>query len=591
MLMELKVKQLDMSTSWQVKLWLKNSGQPVDRNEVLLQLESDLGVVSVTSPCQGKMGRQCVLPFEQVDNHSVLGVIKVVASVADTPRSETCLQTGPYVRHIANINNINLKEINGTGSNGRVLMSDIQSFFVKGEVTQLSMGKVIVYFSEITKIQVGHILLHEKFKINLLVVSILGSKGVTCAPLDPMDEIRVGDQIVSTQRAIEVPCGDQVLGRVMDFIGRPIDRKEDIIAEESLPLLVKSPPIHKIDPSPGIIQTGIKIIDLLMPIPRGGKMALFGGVGVGKTVFINELIHNQYSLHGGHSVIAGIGERMREGADHIIEMQKSQILDKVALIYGAMQDPAMARVMSAHTAGLMASWFRDQGEDALLFIDNLFRFSDAGRQTETALCFRQSYGGWHANLESQMGYLQEQFYATNSGSVTAIQSVYVPADDLSDPAAVAALRHCDGAIVLSRSIAKKGIYPAIEPLDSTSRQLNPLMVGEEHYSVARGVIKVLQRYKELHDTIAILGMNELSDEDQNIISRARRIERFLSQPFFVAEEFTGLPGKHVSLKETIDGFKAILSGEYDHVTEQAFTMVGSIEDVLEKEEKLEKENS
>ena len=372
----------------------------------------------------------------------------------------------------------------------------------------------------------------------------------------------------------------------LDFIGRPIDRKGDITAGESLPLLIKSPPVHKIDPSPGIIETGIKIIDLLMPIPRGGKMALFGGAGVGKTVFIMELIHNQYCFHGGHSVFAGIGERMREGADLIIEMQESQILDKVALIYGAMQDPAMARVMSAHTAGLMASWFRNQGEDALLFIDNIFRFSDAGRQTETTLGFRQSYGGWHANLESQMGYLQEQFYATNSGSVTAIQSVYVPADDLSDPAVVATLRHCDGAIVLSRSIAKKGIYPAIDPLDSTSRQLEPLMIGEEHYSVARGVIKVLQRYKELQDTIAILGMNELSEEDKNIVSRARRIERFLSQPFFVAEEFTGSPGKYVSLKDTIGGFKAILSGEYDDLPEKVFTMVGGIDEVLEKSRSL-----
>lgn len=423
-------------------------------------------------------------------------------------------------------------------------------------------------------------------EIVLEVQQQLGDGVVRCIAMGSSDGMKRGMDVSNTGAPIQVPVGKETLGRIMDVLGNPIDEKGDIGEQERMSIHRKAPSYEEQAATNELLETGIKVIDLVCPFAKGGKVGLFGGAGVGKTVNMMELIRNIAIEHSGYSVFAGVGERTREGNDFYHEMTDSNVIDKVSLVYGQMNEPPGNRLRVALTGLTMAEKFRDEGRDVLLFVDNIYRYTLAGTEVSALLGRMPSAVGYQPTLAEEMGVLQERITSTKTGSITSIQAVYVPADDLTDPSPATTFAHLDATVVLSRQIAELGIYPAVDPLDSTSRQLDPLVIGQEHYEVARGVQSVLQRYKELKDIIAILGMDELSEEDKQVVARARKIQRFLSQPFFVAEVFTGSPGKYVSLKDTISGFKGILDGEYDHLPEQAFYMVGSIEEAVEKAKNL-----
>ena len=433
----------------------------------------------------------------------------------------------------------------------------------------------------------------EDLDIDLVVevMQHLGDSVTRCIAMSSTDGLMRGMEAEDTGAPIKVPVGDACLGRVFNVLGRTVDHNPAPVGnKESWPIHRPAPKFDEQETSTQILETGIKVVDLIAPYSRGGKIGLFGGAGVGKTVLIMELIHNIATEHGGYSVFAGVGERTREGNDLWSEMTESGVIDKTALVYGQMNEPPGARMRVALTGLTMAEYFRDvQGQDVLLFIDNIFRFIQAGSEVSALLGRMPSAVGYQPTLTTDVGALQERITSTKKGSITSVQAVYVPADDLTDPAPAATFTHLDATTVLSRQIAELGIYPAVDPLDSTSRILDPHVIGQEHYEVARGVQAVLQKYKELQDIIAILGMEELSDEDKLTVARARKIQRFLSQPFAVAEVFTGSPGKYVPLKETIRGFKEILEGKYDDLPENAFYMVGNIDEVIEKADKIKKE--
>ncbi len=426
-----------------------------------------------------------------------------------------------------------------------------------------------------------------KVKVTFEVQQLLGDNRVRAVAMSSTDGLVRGMPVVDTGAPITVPVGEATLGRIFNVLGEPVDQGEPVQAKEFAPIHRSAPPFVELAVKPEPFETGIKVIDLLAPFKRGGKVGLFGGAGVGKTVLIQELIHNIAEEHSGLSVFAGVGERTREGNDLYNEMKESGVLDKVALVYGQMNEPPGARMRVGLTALTMAEYFRDVNkQDVLLFIDNIFRFVQAGSEVSALLGRMPSAVGYQPTLATEMGNLQERITSTKQGSITSVQAVYVPADDLTDPAPATTFAHLDSTVVLSRSLAAKGIYPAVDPLDSSSTILQPDIVGEEHYNTAQAVKQTLQRYKELQDIIAILGLDELSEEDKLVVARARRIERFLSQPFFVAEVFTGSPGKYVKLEDTIKGFQRILSGELDDLPEQAFYLVGTIEEAIEKAEKL-----
>jgi F-type H+-transporting ATPase subunit beta len=418
--------------------------------------------------------------------------------------------------------------------------------------------------------------------LTLEVQQQLGDGVVRTIAMGSSEGLRRGLDVSNTNEPIMVPVGTETLGRIMDVLGDPIDEKGPIGEKDRWAIHRAAPTYEDQAATDELLETGIKVIDLICPFAKGGKVGLFGGAGVGKTVNMMELIRNIATEHSGFSVFAGVGERTREGNDFYHEMKESNVLDKVSLVYGQMNEPPGNRLRVALTGLTMAEKFRDDGNDVLLFVDNIYRYTLAGTEVSALLGRMPSAVGYQPTLAEEMGKLQERITSTKKGSITSIQAVYVPADDLTDPSPATTFAHLDATVVLSRQIAELGIYPAIDPLDSTSRQLDPLVIGEEHYNCARGVQGVLQRYKELKDIIAILGMDELSEEDKQTVSRARKIQRFLSQPFFVAEVFTGASGKYVSLKDTIAGFNGILAGEYDSLPEQAFYMVGSIEEVIEK---------
>ncbi|MBX9849315.1 MAG: F0F1 ATP synthase subunit beta [Rhodocyclaceae bacterium] len=415
----------------------------------------------------------------------------------------------------------------------------------------------------------------------------LGDGVVRTIAMGSSDGLRRGMSVKNTGKAISVPVGVGTLGRIMDVLGRPIDEAGPIPTEELRPIHAKAPKFDELSPSVELLPTGIKVIDLVCPFAKGGKIGLFGGAGVGKTVNMMELINNIAKSYGGYSVFAGVGERTREGNDFYHEMEDSKVLDKVSMVFGQMNEPPGNRLRVALTGLTMAEKFRDEGRDILFFVDNIYRYTLAGTEVSALLGRMPSAVGYQPTLAEEMGRLQERITSTKVGSITSIQAVYVPADDLTDPSPATTFLHLDATVVLSRDIAALGIYPAVDPLDSSSRQLDPQVVGEEHYSVARRVQATLQRYKELRDIIAILGMDELAPEDKLAVTRARKIQRFLSQPFNVAEVFTGSPGKIVPLADTIKGFKAIVDGEYDHLPEQAFYMVGAIEEAVEKAKSLQ----
>ncbi len=410
----------------------------------------------------------------------------------------------------------------------------------------------------------------------------IGRDQVRCVAMSTTDGVVRGMKVLSTGKPISVPVGEECLGRVFNLLGEPVDYGPPVQAKERRPIHQPAPPFPSLSTNTEIFETGIKVVDLLAPYAKGGKTGLFGGAGVGKTVIIMELINNVAQQHGGYSVFCGVGERTREGNDLWLEMQESGVISKAVLCYGQMQEPPGARLRVALSGLTMAEYLRDEGgRDVLLFIDNIFRFSQAGSEVSALLGRMPSAVGYQPTLASEMGALQERITSTDRGSVTSVQAIYVPADDLTDPAPATAFTHLDAKTVLSRQIAELGIYPAVDPLDSTSRVLSPLYVGEEHYAVAREVQRILQRYKDLQDIIAILGMDELSEEDKVTVQRARKIQRFLSQPFFVAEQFTGLQGRYVKLADTIRSFKELISGRYDHLPEQAFYMKGDIDEVVE----------
>ena len=410
----------------------------------------------------------------------------------------------------------------------------------------------------------------------------IGRDQVRCVAMSTTDGVVRGMKVLSTGKPISVPVGEECLGRVFNLLGEPVDYGPPVQAKERRPIHQPAPLFPTLSTNTELFETGIKVVDLLAPYAKGGKTGLFGGAGVGKTVIIQELINNVAQQHGGYSVFCGVGERTREGNDLWLEMQESGVISKAVLCYGQMQEPPGARLRVALSGLTMAEYFRDEGgRDVLLFIDNIFRFSQAGSEVSALLGRMPSAVGYQPTLASEMGALQERITSTDRGSVTSVQAIYVPADDLTDPAPATAFTHLDAKTVLSRQIAELGIYPAVDPLDSTSRVLSPLYVGEEHYAVAREVQRILQRYKDLQDIIAILGMDELSEEDKVTVQRARKIQRFLSQPFFVAEQFTGLPGRYVKLADTIRSFKELISGRYDHLPEQTFYMKGDIDEVVQ----------
>ena len=410
----------------------------------------------------------------------------------------------------------------------------------------------------------------------------LGDGVVRAIAMGSSEGLKRGLAVENTGAPITVPVGEKTLGRVLDVLGNPIDEAGPIGASETKPIHAKAPTFEEQASSSELLETGVKVIDLLCPFAKGGKAGLFGGAGVGKTVIVMELIRNIAHEHAGYSVFAGVGERTREGNDFYHEMKESNVLDKVALVYGQMNEPPGNRLRVGLTGLTIAESFRDEGRDVLMFIDNIYRYTLAGVEVSALLGRMPSAVGYQPTLAEEMGILQERITSTKTGSITSIQAVYVPADDLTDPSPATTFAHLDATVVLSRSIAELGIYPAVDPLDSTSRQLDPLIVGQEHYETARAVQQVLQRYKELQDIIAILGMDELSEEDKLTVQRARKIQRYLSQPFFVAEVFTGAPGQYVALKDTIKAFQDIVAGEYDDLPEQAFYMVGKIDEAVEK---------
>ncbi len=422
--------------------------------------------------------------------------------------------------------------------------------------------------------------------LTLEVQQQIGDGVVRTIAMGSSDGLRRGMTVNNTGSQITVPVGAGTLGRIMDVLGRPIDDAGEVKCDERRSIHQKAPKFDELSPSIDLLETGIKVIDLVCPFAKGGKVGLFGGAGVGKTVNMMELINNIAKQHAGLSVFAGVGERTREGNDFYHEMKDSNVLDKVAMVFGQMNEPPGNRLRVALSGLTMAEKFRDEGRDILFFVDNIYRYTLAGTEVSALLGRMPSAVGYQPTLAEEMGRLQERITSTKVGSITSIQAVYVPADDLTDPSPATTFLHLDSTVVLSRDIASLGIYPAVDPLDSSSRQLDPLVVGEEHYSVARGVQQTLQRYKELRDIIAILGMDELAPEDKLAVARARKIQRFLSQPFHVAEVFTGSPGKYVTLKETIKGFKGIVNGDYDHLPEQAFYMVGTIDEAIEKAKSL-----
>ena len=431
----------------------------------------------------------------------------------------------------------------------------------------------------------------KEINLTVEVMQHLGDSVTRCIAMSSTDGLMRGMEADDTGAPIKVPVGEATLGRVFNVLGETVDHNPDPVGnKESWPIHRPAPKFDDQETSTQILETGIKVVDLIAPYSRGGKVGLFGGAGVGKTVLIMELIHNIATEHGGYSVFAGVGERTREGNDLWSEMTESGVIDKTALVYGQMNEPPGARMRVALTGLTMAEYFRDvQGQDVLLFVDNIFRFIQAGSEVSALLGRMPSAVGYQPTLTTDVGALQERITTTKKGSITSVQAVYVPADDLTDPAPAATFTHLDATTVLSRQIAELGIYPAVDPLDSTSRILDPHVIGQEHYEVARGVQAVLQKYKELQDIIAILGMEELSDEDKLTVSRARKIQRFLSQPFAVAEVFTGSPGKYVALKDTIRGFREILDGKHDELPEAAFYMVGGIDEAIEKAKKLKEE--
>ena len=418
--------------------------------------------------------------------------------------------------------------------------------------------------------------------ITLEVQQQLGDGVVRTIAMGSSEGLQRGMAVTNSGSPISVPVGEKTLGRIMDVLGTPIDNKGPIGAEREMPIHRTPPSYEDQAATTELLETGIKVVDLIMPIAKGGKVGLFGGAGVGKTVTLMELINNIAKGHGGYSVFAGVGERTREGNDFYHEMTDSGVIDKVSLVYGQMNEPPGNRLRVALTGLTMAEAFRDEGRDVLMFIDNIYRYTLAGTEVSALLGRMPSAVGYQPTLAEEMGVLQERIASTKTGSITSFQAVYVPADDLTDPSPATTFAHLDATLVLSRQIAELGIYPAVDPLDSTSRILDPNVIGQEHYDCARGVQAVLQRYKELQDIIAILGMDELSEEDKQSVTRARKIQRFLSQPFAVAETFTGAPGKYVQLSETIRGFNGIVAGDYDHMPEQAFYMVGSIDEAVEK---------
>ncbi|MDC1096603.1 F0F1 ATP synthase subunit beta [Pelagibacteraceae bacterium] len=463
-----------------------------------------------------------------------------------------------------------------------------------GKITQLIGAVVDVSFDgELPEIYTALEVNNGGNKLILEVAQHLGESAVRTIAMDATEGLKRGDEVLNTGSPISVPVGPETLGRIMNVIGEPIDEKGEVKTKEKWPIHRQAPKFTEQSTETEILVTGIKVIDLLAPYAKGGKIGLFGGAGVGKTVTIMELINNIAKAHGGFSVFAGVGERTREGNDLYYEMIESGVIktdgpgSKAALVYGQMNEPPGARARVALTGLTVAEYFRDkEGQDVLFFVDNIFRFTQAGSEVSALLGRIPSAVGYQPTLATDMGNLQERITSTDKGSITSVQAIYVPADDLTDPAPATSFAHLDATTVLSREIAELGIYPAVDPLDSTSRILDPRVVGDEHYRVARDVQKILQAYKSLKDIIAILGMDELSEEDKLTVARARKIQRFLSQPFFVAEVFTGSPGKLVDLESTIKGFDAICKGEYDHLPENAFYMVGSIEEVIEKAEKM-----
>ncbi|MDG1473859.1 MAG: F0F1 ATP synthase subunit beta [Porticoccaceae bacterium] len=462
-----------------------------------------------------------------------------------------------------------------------------------GRIVQIIGAVIDVEFPRDQVPNVYDALVVDKKGLTLEVQQQLGDGVVRAIAMGSSEGISRGLSVNNTAAPISVPVGIETLGRIMDVLGNPIDEKGPIGEKERMAIHRKPPAYDELAASDDLLETGIKVIDLVCPFAKGGKVGLFGGAGVGKTVNMMELINNIATEHSGLSVFAGVGERTREGNDFYYEMQESGVVNvetpsesKVAMVYGQMNEPPGNRLRVALTGLTMAEKFRDEGKDVLLFVDNIYRYTLAGTEVSALLGRMPSAVGYQPTLAEEMGVLQERITSTKTGSITSVQAVYVPADDLTDPSPATTFAHLDSTVVLSRDIASKGIYPAVDPLDSTSRQLDPLIIGTEHYEVARGVQTVLQRYKELKDIIAILGMDELSEEDKMAVARARKIERFLSQPFHVAEIFTGSPGKYVSLKDTIAGFQGILDGQYDDLPEQAFYMVGSIDEAVEKAKNL-----
>jgi F-type H+-transporting ATPase subunit beta len=464
----------------------------------------------------------------------------------------------------------------------------------EGTIVQCIGAVIDVEFARDQLPKLFDALVLEGTDLTLEVQQQLGDGVVRTICLGSAEGLRRGMKVKNTGAGISVPVGPKTLGRIMDVLGRPIDEQGPVAAERKMPIHRDAPSFEELSPSTELLETGIKVIDLVCPIAKGGKVGLFGGAGVGKTVNMLELINNIATQHAGLSVFAGVGERTREGNDFYHEMREAGVVkmdnlaeSKVAMVYGQMNEPPGNRLRVALTGLTMAEFFRDEGRDVLLFIDNIYRYTLAGVEVSALLGRMPSAVGYQPTLAEEMGDLQERITSTKTGSITSIQAVYVPADDLTDPSPATTFGHLDSTIVLSRDIASLGIYPAVDPLDSTSRQLDPNVVGEEHYTTARRVQATLQRYKELRDIIAILGMDELSPDDKLVVARARKIQRFLSQPFHVAETFTGSPGKYVALKDTIRGFKAIVDGEHDHLPEQAFYMIGGIEEAAEKAKTLQ----
>ena len=455
-----------------------------------------------------------------------------------------------------------------------------------GKVVEIIGAVIDVQFPRSSMPKVFDALKVDESNLTLEVQQQIGDGIVRTIAMGSTDGLKRGLSVNNTGAPINVPVGEKTLGRIMNVLGEPVDNAGDIAAEKTMPIHRSAPTFSEQASEVEILETGIKVVDLICPFAKGSKVGLFGGAGVGKTVILMELIRNIAAEHSGFSVFAGVGERTREGNDFFHEMTDAQVIDKVALVYGQMNEPPGNRLRVALTGLTMAEHFRDEGSDTLLFVDNIYRYTLAGTEVSALLGRMPSAVGYQPTLAEEMGVLQERITSTKTGSITSIQAVYVPADDLTDPSPATTFAHLDATVVLSRNIAELGIYPAVDPLDSTSRQLDPLIIGQEHYDTTRAVQGVLQKYKELKDIIAILGMDELSEEDKLAVNRARKIQRYLSQPFYVAETFTGTPGKYVSLKDTIKGFQAIVNGDYDHLPEQAFYMIGEISEAEKRAEEI-----